>query len=99
MPFPGGISSVHALAYDPFVHRLSHGLCLFPLVPTRYLGPDYGEAGAVDREAVTAAQIPGLARQSFPLCMALMAQHLHAESHLRHTGRMQLGLFLKVRLA
>jgi DNA primase large subunit len=63
----------------------------------RYLGPDYGDAGAVgERDAVTAAQVPGLARQSFPLCMALMAQHLHADHHLRHGGRIQLGLFLKV---
>lgn len=64
----------------------------------RYLGPDYGDAGAVgERDAVTAAQVPGLARQSFPLCMALMTQHLHAEHHLRHGGRIQLGLFLKVK--
>ena len=64
----------------------------------RYLGPDYGDASAVgERDAVTAVQVPGLARQSFPLCMALMTQHLHAEHHLRHGGRIQLGLFLKVR--
>lgn len=63
----------------------------------RYLGPDYGEAAAGEqRDVVAAAQVPALARQSFPLCMALMTQHLHAEHHLRHGGRIQLGLFLKV---
>mmetsp|Transcript_14981 Transcript_14981/g.45214 ORF Transcript_14981/g.45214 Transcript_14981/m.45214 type:complete len:523 (-) Transcript_14981:151-1719(-) len=73
---------------------------LAPLVDslaTRYLGPDFGEAaaGAGGGEAVRAADVPKLAQQSFPLCMALMTQHLHADRHLKHGGRMQLNLFLK----
>jgi Eukaryotic and archaeal DNA primase, large subunit len=32
---------------------------------------------------------------SVPLCMANMIARLRAEHHLRHSGRMQLGLFLK----
>jgi DNA primase large subunit len=32
---------------------------------------------------------------SVPLCMANMISRLRAEHHLRHSGRMQLGLFLK----
>eukprot|EP00884_Botryococcus_braunii_P016382 jgi/Botrbrau1/3427/Bobra.139_1s0007.1 len=70
---------------------------LAPLVEalsTRYLGPDYGDEGA-SKEVVTAAQIPVLARTSFPLCMQRMYDHLHSVHHLKHTGRMQLGLFLK----
>ncbi len=55
-------------------------------------------AAGGDREAVTAGQVAGLARASFPLCMALMTQHLHADHHLKHGARMQLGLFLKVRI-
>ena len=62
------------------------------------MGSDYADVGAVDEHGVmTAAQVPGLMQQS-PLCMALMTQHLHAEHHLRHGGRIQLGRFPKVTL-
>ena len=37
--------------------------------PGRYLGPDYGEEHSGPQDAVVAAQLPNLARQSFPLCM------------------------------
>jgi hypothetical protein len=37
--------------------------------PRRYLGPDYGDENAAPRGVVLAAQLPALARQSFPLCM------------------------------
>ena len=45
---------------------------------------------------VRAADIPALARTSFPLCMRAMYEAVHADHHLRHSGRMELGLFLKV---
>ncbi len=44
---------------------------------------------------VTPDQIPMLAKRSFPLCMENLHDHLGAESHLRHFGRMQFGLFIK----
>lgn len=65
---------------------------------TRYLGPDFGDAangGSGSGEVLRSANIPALAKTSFPLCMALMTQRLHADHHLRHGGRQQLGLFLK----
>jgi DNA primase large subunit len=62
----------------------------------RYLGPDYGEQQG-PQDVVLASQLPGLARQSFPLCMQHMYQRAHTDSHLKHFGRLQLGLFLKAR--
>ena len=63
----------------------------------RHMGASYGADGqAGDREAVTAAQLPALAQQSFPLCMGHMYGHVRSAHHLHHQGRLQLGLFLKV---
>ena len=67
------------------------------MAPSRYLGPDYGDSDVRSAKGVVrAADIPALARTSFPLCMRAMYEALHAEHHLRHSGRMELGLFLKV---
>ena len=63
----------------------------------RYLGPDYGDERKGPQGVVSAAQLPLLAKQSFPLCMQSMYHRLHQDSHLKHYGRLQLGLFLKAR--
>ena len=72
---------------------------LAPLVSglsDRYLGPDYVSAGQKgSSEAITAASLPKLAQESFPLCMVTMMDSLRTSHHLKHTGRQQLGLFLK----
>jgi DNA primase large subunit len=39
--------------------------------------------------------IDSVAERSFPLCMKTMHQHFRAKHHLRHTARLQYGLFLK----
>jgi DNA primase large subunit len=44
---------------------------------------------------VNLAQLPALAQKHFPLCMQQLYSGLMSERHLRHAGRMQLGLFLK----
>ena len=63
----------------------------------RYLGTSYGAEGALaGRDAVSAAQLPQLAAQSFPLCMQHMYGSVRSAHHLHHQGRLQLGLFLKV---
>ncbi|KAK9838163.1 hypothetical protein WJX81_005591 [Elliptochloris bilobata] len=61
----------------------------------RYLGPDYGDENAAPRGVVMAAALPALARQSFPLCMKMMYERVETDHHLKHSGRLQLGLFLK----
>ena len=73
---------------------------LVPLVQglaDRDLGPDYGTsaAGSKSGEKVTVAMLPALAKESFPLCMSVMMDSLKRTHHLKHTGRQQLGLFLK----
>lgn len=72
---------------------------LAPIVESlsqRYLGADYSDPekrGLLG--TVSAADVPGLSRQSFPLCMQNMYSALMETGHLKHDGRMQLGLFLK----
>ena len=39
--------------------------------------------------------IENLAQESFPLCMQILHRSLTVESHLKHNGRLQYGLFLK----
>ena len=72
---------------------------LAPLVTglsDRYLGPDYSNTQIHGTgEKVTAAMLPILQKESFPLCMSLMMDSLKKNHHLKHTGRQQLGLFLK----
>jgi len=73
---------------------------LAPLVEglsQRYLGPDYSDNSKLSTKigSVTAADITRLSHESFPLCMVTMQAALHKDHHLKHTGRMQLGLFLK----
>ncbi|KAF3323647.1 putative DNA primase large subunit [Carex littledalei] len=58
-----------------------------------YLGPDYSQP----RECaeISLKDINQLASSSFPLCMRHLFGKLKEDHHLKHGGRMQLGLFLK----
>lgn len=62
----------------------------------RYAGEDQAakSRGGMG-ERITAEDLPGLAKQSFPLCMRTLLERVQTDGHLRHQGRMQLGLFLK----
>ncbi len=74
---------------------------LLPLLTSlskRYLGEDdYGTKKPLFG-AVTAGQVETLARTPgmFPPCMSRLHEALAANHHLKHWGRMQYGLFLKV---
>jgi len=58
-----------------------------------YQGPTEG-----DGTVVTAEMIDDIARKHFPPCMRHLYERLKGDHHLKHFGRLQLGLFLKVRL-
>lgn len=58
-----------------------------------YLGPDYSQPKEFTE--VSLKDIDQVAKSSFPLCMRHLFEKLREDHHLKHGGRMQLGLFLK----
>ncbi|OQR87344.1 DNA primase [Achlya hypogyna] len=60
-----------------------------------HIGPDFGAAPVSSGNAVTPDMIEGLAATAMPLCMKSLHHALKTQSHLKHGGRMQYGLFLK----
>lgn len=53
-------------------------------------------SNGADGELITAEMVPGLAKQSFPMCMRALQDTLVSSKHLKHEGRQQYNLFLKV---
>ncbi|KAB1201284.1 putative DNA primase large subunit [Morella rubra] len=60
---------------------------------TSYLGPDYSEPR--EFAEISIKDIDQISKSSFPLCMRHLFEKLREDHHLKHGGRMQLGLFLK----
>ncbi|XVF85308.1 hypothetical protein PTKIN_Ptkin17bG0107200 [Pterospermum kingtungense] len=60
---------------------------------TSYLGPDYSQPK--EFAEISIKDIDQLAKTSFPLCMRHLFEKVREDHHLKHGGRMQLGLFLK----
>ncbi|KAI3467733.1 hypothetical protein Pfo_024396 [Paulownia fortunei] len=60
---------------------------------TSYLGPDYSQPK--EYAEISLKDIDQVAKNSFPLCMRHLFEKLREDHHLKHGGRMQLGLFLK----
>ncbi|XP_031272815.1 probable DNA primase large subunit [Pistacia vera] len=60
---------------------------------TSYLGPDYSRPKEFGEISIN--DLDQLAESSFPLCMRHLFVKLREDHHLKHGGRMQLGLFLK----
>ncbi|KAJ8876242.1 hypothetical protein PR048_024152 [Dryococelus australis] len=58
-----------------------------------YTGEDY--IVSKNKAGVHVEEIDSLSQKSFPLCMRHLHQHLRANHHLKHGGRLQYGLFLK----
>ncbi|OQS07199.1 DNA primase [Thraustotheca clavata] len=60
-----------------------------------HIGPDYGTVPQASGNAITPEMIDGLAATAMPLCMKTLHNAMKTQSHLKHGGRMQYGLFLK----
>lgn len=65
----------------PFINNLNK----------QHMGPTY----TVSENTISIKDLPNLAQRSFPLCMQHLYSRLKTDNHLKHGGRMQLGLFLK----
>ena len=85
----GGVAASEADRLAPVVESLSQ----------RYLGLDWSASEAAKNAGdgiATAADVRKLdAARSLPLCMSSMLAGLDRDRHLKHKGRLQLGLFLK----
>ena len=57
---------------------------------------DYQPADGESTAVVTAEMVDDVARKHFPPCMRNLYDRLKRDHHLKHFGRLQLGLFLKV---
>lgn len=63
----------------------------------QYTGKDYSKTKA--QGEVNIDDLDELAERSFPLCMKALHRGLKAEHKLKHFGRLQYGLFIKVQKA
>ncbi|CAL8086855.1 unnamed protein product [Orchesella dallaii] len=78
------------------IHLVEDDERLRPLITgfeKRHLGSD--TSVPKNGEMVTVAQLSGFSEKSFPLCMKQLYDVVLKEHHLKHWGRLQLGLFFK----
>ena len=64
-------------------------------ISRRYVGGGYSKKTAVAAGKINLGNINAYAKRSFPLCMKQLYDGLKKDHHLKHFGRLQLGLFLK----
>jgi DNA primase large subunit len=76
----------------PILSNLSQGFLAG--VPAEWSGASQEGNG----EGIKAEMVDDLARNHFPICMRNLHENLRRDHHLKHFGRLQYGLFLKVRL-
>jgi DNA primase large subunit len=83
---------------QPTVSLLRQDKKLGPLLDSlskQYMGTNTFNVSTKISGDVNESQVAGLAETHFPLCMHNLHYRLQQESHLKHGGRMQFGLFLK----
>ena len=77
----------------PILGHLAQGFLTGIGVSSEYTSPD--SLGSDDN--IKADMIDEMARKHWPLCMRHLHDSLRSDRHLKHYGRLQYGLFLKVR--
>lgn len=55
-----------------------------------------GENGEGNGDELKAEMIDDMSKRHFPMCMKTLHDRLQRDNHLKHFGRLQYGLFLKV---
>jgi len=61
------------------------------------ISSDWANASGVENmDEIKAEMVDELAQKHFPLCMRMHHENLKKDEHLKHFGRLEYGLFLKV---
>ena len=74
---------------EPILDNLSQGFIAG-------IGSEWGASESTG-EGIRAEMVDELAQKHFPMCMRNLHENLKRNHHLKHFGRLQYGLFLKVR--
>ncbi|KAF8076724.1 eukaryotic and archaeal DNA primase, large subunit-domain-containing protein [Lyophyllum atratum] len=74
----------------PILDNLSQGFLAG--VPSEWMGSGENATG----DDIKAEMVDELAKKHFPMCMRTMHSNLRKDHHLKHFGRLNYGLFLKV---
>eukprot|EP01017_Pseudomicrothorax_dubius_P009392 TRINITY_DN1317_c0_g1_i5.p1 TRINITY_DN1317_c0_g1~~TRINITY_DN1317_c0_g1_i5.p1 ORF type:complete len:440 (-),score=69.20 TRINITY_DN1317_c0_g1_i5:1-1320(-) len=83
--------TLHHKVDDIFKNHLELGF--LRNLDVKYTGPAYLDEKNISN--ITADNVHVFARKHFPLCMRELFDKLLEDSHLKHFGRLQFGLFLK----
>jgi len=75
----------------PILNNLSQGF-------VTGISSEWANASGENTDEIKAEMVDDLAKKHFPLCMRTLHENLQRDNHLKHFGRLQYGLFLKVRL-
>ncbi|KAI0345442.1 DNA primase large subunit [Trametopsis cervina] len=85
-----------------YLSRLDEDTRIVPLLENLSQGflagvsSEWGSAPDAVGDEITADMIDEISRKHFPMCMRHLHESLRRDKHLKHHGRLQYGLFLKV---
>ncbi|XP_065670790.1 DNA primase large subunit isoform X2 [Hydra vulgaris] len=79
----------------PYLEEDTRLLPILKNLSNTYVGESFDAKKTSDGEKLELATIDESSKISFPLCMRNLHEGLRKEHHLKHNGRLQLGLFVK----